>query len=312
MALRANDILFAARKALGLPYWSLSAFLKHKVKNAVEYISRFEEIVAREAGLRGVDGVVCGHIHHAGNPRRIGGVLYLNDGDWVESCVRTAEDAQGNMEILRWPRSFTAMLWKGRSHLGPASGLRLPQGVKPKPYPRRAKRLEAGPIPGVAAQLKILIVTDAWMPQVNGVVRTLEILGKDLAALGLHGALHHAAGPAHLSRCPPILKSASLCFSAKLLTREIRDFAPDAVHIAAEGLTAPLTAQRICVKHGIAFTTAFHTASPNMSMPVSAWCRKKSLSGVGCAGFNHPATAVMVATNTLKHENSRATETPII
>ncbi len=101
MALRLNDVLFKVRRRLGLPYWSLSAFLKHKVKNAVEYISRFEEIVAREAEMRGVDGVVCGHIHHA-EIRRIGGVLYLNDGDWVESCSALVEDAQGNMEILRW------------------------------------------------------------------------------------------------------------------------------------------------------------------------------------------------------------------
>ncbi|MBW8709387.1 MAG: UDP-2,3-diacylglucosamine diphosphatase [Alphaproteobacteria bacterium] len=100
-ALRFNDILFAVRKRLGLPYWSLSAFLKHKVKNAVEYISRFEEIVAYEAKLRGVDGVVCGHIHHA-EIREIGGILYHNDGDWVESCSALVEDAHGNMEILRW------------------------------------------------------------------------------------------------------------------------------------------------------------------------------------------------------------------
>jgi UDP-2,3-diacylglucosamine pyrophosphatase LpxH len=100
-ALRLNDVLSRVRRRLGLPYWSLSAFLKHKVKNAVEYISRFEEIVAREAEMRGVDGVVCGHIHHA-EIRRIGGVLYLNDGDWVESCSALVEDARGNMEILRW------------------------------------------------------------------------------------------------------------------------------------------------------------------------------------------------------------------
>jgi UDP-2,3-diacylglucosamine pyrophosphatase LpxH len=101
MALKFNDMLFAVRKRMGLPYWSLSAWLKHKVKNAVEYISRFEEIVAREAATRGVDGVVCGHIHHA-EIRRIGDVLYLNDGDWVESCSALVEDAQGHMEILRW------------------------------------------------------------------------------------------------------------------------------------------------------------------------------------------------------------------
>lgn len=101
MALRGNDLLFAVRKRLGMPYWSLSAWLKHKVKNAVEYISRFEEIVAHEAAVRGVDGVVCGHIHHA-EIRRIGDVLYLNDGDWVESCSALVEDAAGQMEILRW------------------------------------------------------------------------------------------------------------------------------------------------------------------------------------------------------------------
>lgn len=101
VALRWNDILFEVRKQLGLPYWSLSAWLKHKVKNAVEYISRFEQAVADEAARRGVDGVVCGHIHHA-EIRHIGGVLYLNDGDWVESCSALVEDTRGNLEILRW------------------------------------------------------------------------------------------------------------------------------------------------------------------------------------------------------------------
>ena len=96
-----NNLLFKARKAMGLPYWSLSAWLKHKVKNAVEYISAFEDLVAAEARKRGVDGVVCGHIHHA-EIRMIGDVLYLNDGDWVESCSALVEDAHGNMEILRW------------------------------------------------------------------------------------------------------------------------------------------------------------------------------------------------------------------
>jgi UDP-2,3-diacylglucosamine pyrophosphatase LpxH len=101
VALSWNDLLFKARKAFGLPYWSLSAWLKHKVKNAVEYISHYEEIVAAEARKRGVDGVVCGHIHHA-EIRMIGDVLYLNDGDWVESCSALVEDARGAMEILRW------------------------------------------------------------------------------------------------------------------------------------------------------------------------------------------------------------------
>lgn len=115
-ALRLNDLLFAVRRRLNLPYWSLSAFLKHKVKNAVEYISRFEEIVAREAQTRGVDGVVCGHIHHA-EIRQIGDVVYHNDGDWVESCSALVEDADGNMEILRWtdPQSRRATKSADRS-----------------------------------------------------------------------------------------------------------------------------------------------------------------------------------------------------
>lgn len=68
------------RARMGLPYWSLSKYLKQKVKRAVSYVSDFEDAVAREARKRGVDGVVCGHIHHA-EMRMIDGILYCNDGD---------------------------------------------------------------------------------------------------------------------------------------------------------------------------------------------------------------------------------------
>jgi UDP-2,3-diacylglucosamine pyrophosphatase LpxH len=101
VALGVNDSLSALRARLGLPYWSLSAWAKLQVKKAVEYISCFEETMAREAAARGVDGVVCGHIHHA-EIRRIGRILYLNDGDWVESCTALVEDARGSLEILHW------------------------------------------------------------------------------------------------------------------------------------------------------------------------------------------------------------------
>ncbi|HEV2563343.1 MAG TPA: UDP-2,3-diacylglucosamine diphosphatase [Rhizomicrobium sp.] len=100
-ALELSELWSSARRALGLSYWSLSAYLKQKVKNAVEYICRFEDAVAREARARGLDGVVCGHIHHAAI-KCIGGVLYLNDGDWVESCTALVEDARGHLEILHW------------------------------------------------------------------------------------------------------------------------------------------------------------------------------------------------------------------
>lgn len=85
----------------GLPYWSLSKHAKQKVKNAVEFISGFEEIVAKEAGARGVDGVIAGHIHTA-EMRRIDGIEYYNDGDWVEGCTALVEHYDGRMEILHW------------------------------------------------------------------------------------------------------------------------------------------------------------------------------------------------------------------
>jgi UDP-2,3-diacylglucosamine pyrophosphatase LpxH len=101
LALRLNDLVARVRRQLGMPYWSLSRWLKMQVKNAVEYIGRFEDAVAREAERRGVDGVVCGHIHKA-EMRRIGKILYCNDGDWVESCTALAEDQDGKLEIIHW------------------------------------------------------------------------------------------------------------------------------------------------------------------------------------------------------------------
>ena len=89
---------------LGLPYWSLSAWLKHKVKNAVKYIVDFEEAVAAEARRRGFDGVVCGHIHKA-EIRDIGGIVYMNDGDWVESCTALVEDRDGTFRVIEWARA---------------------------------------------------------------------------------------------------------------------------------------------------------------------------------------------------------------
>jgi len=90
------------RHLFGYDYWSLSAYLKHKVKNAVEYISNFEYAVAEEAKRRGVDGVICGHIHKA-EIRRIDDILYCNDGDWVESCTALVEHRDGRLEIIDWP-----------------------------------------------------------------------------------------------------------------------------------------------------------------------------------------------------------------
>ncbi len=101
------------RRWRGLPYWSLSKHAKQKVKNAVEFISNFEEIVAREAGARGVDGVIAGHIHTA-EMRTIDGIEYYNDGDWVEGCTALVEHYDGRMEILHWADEIAA-----REPLGP-------------------------------------------------------------------------------------------------------------------------------------------------------------------------------------------------
>src|SRR5689334_4185396 len=89
------------RRRLGYQYWSLSAYLKHRVKNAMQYIGSFADAVLTEAHRWGVDGVVCGHIHHA-EIREMNGVLYCNDGDWVESCTALVEHYDGHLELIYW------------------------------------------------------------------------------------------------------------------------------------------------------------------------------------------------------------------
>jgi UDP-2,3-diacylglucosamine pyrophosphatase LpxH len=101
LALHVNRWFNAVRASFGAPYWSLSQFLKHKVKNAVSYITDFEIALAQEARRRSLDGIVCGHIHKA-EIRSIGGVLYCNDGDWVESLTALVEDEHGELSILHW------------------------------------------------------------------------------------------------------------------------------------------------------------------------------------------------------------------
>jgi UDP-2,3-diacylglucosamine pyrophosphatase LpxH len=89
------------RRKLGLPYWSLSNFIKHRVNNAMKYINRFEDAVAHEANRQQVDGLICGHIHRA-NLRRLNGIEYGNTGDWVESCTALVEHFDGTLELIDW------------------------------------------------------------------------------------------------------------------------------------------------------------------------------------------------------------------
>jgi len=100
-ALAMNRWFNAARRVLGYPYWSLSQWLKRQVKEAVKAIDRFETALAHEARRRGLQGVICGHIHHA-EMREVQGVLYMNDGDWVESCTALVEHEDGRFELLDW------------------------------------------------------------------------------------------------------------------------------------------------------------------------------------------------------------------
>jgi len=101
LTLKLNRWFNHIRATLGLPYWSLAQFLKQRVKNAVSYINHFEDALAHEARKRGYQGVVCGHIHKA-EIRDIGGILYCNDGDWVESLTALVELESGELRIIDW------------------------------------------------------------------------------------------------------------------------------------------------------------------------------------------------------------------
>lgn len=101
MILKFNQVFNAWRARVGLPYWSLSQYLKLKVKNAVSYITSFEDALAAEARKQNLDGVICGHIHKA-EIRDIDGILYCNDGDWVESLTALVEDEVGELSLVDW------------------------------------------------------------------------------------------------------------------------------------------------------------------------------------------------------------------
>lgn len=96
------------RLLLNLPYWSLSQYLKLKVKSAVSFISAFEHVMVTETRRRGCHGIVCGHIHKP-ELRYIDGILYANDGDWVESISALVEHFDGRLELIDWKNSLDCM-----------------------------------------------------------------------------------------------------------------------------------------------------------------------------------------------------------
>jgi UDP-2,3-diacylglucosamine pyrophosphatase LpxH len=101
IALAMNIPLNFVRRLFGLGHWSLSQYLKLKVKTAVKFIGEYEEALSHEARRRNAEGLTCGHIHHA-NDRMLGPIHYLNCGDWVESCTAIGERADGQLEIIDW------------------------------------------------------------------------------------------------------------------------------------------------------------------------------------------------------------------
>jgi UDP-2,3-diacylglucosamine pyrophosphatase LpxH len=99
--LAANGPLNCLRRHLGMEYWSLSAYAKSRVKNAVSFISQFEDAVVRYAAMHRADGIVCGHSHTPA-VRQIRDIRYYNCGDWVESSTALVEHVGGRIELVRW------------------------------------------------------------------------------------------------------------------------------------------------------------------------------------------------------------------
>ena len=105
---KAYDVLLAVntkynwwRHKLGFGYWSLSKYLKHKVKRAIDFMFQFELNLANYCGRKNFDGVICGHIHRA-EIKQLNGVVYMNTGDWVESCTAIVEHDTGLWELIEW------------------------------------------------------------------------------------------------------------------------------------------------------------------------------------------------------------------
>jgi len=101
VAISLNIVINKARQLFNMPYWSLSAWAKYKVKSAVNFIGNYEESLSNFAKSKNVDGIICGHIHHA-NMTEMNGIKYINCGDWVESCTAIVEHYNGTLELVRF------------------------------------------------------------------------------------------------------------------------------------------------------------------------------------------------------------------
>jgi len=154
-------------------------------------------------------------------------------------------------------------------------------------------------VPEEAHSLKVLIVTDAWAPQVNGVVRTLEMLGRELTLLG-HDVRYVTPQGRFTIPLPTYAEIRLALFARRTLENEIREYAPDAIHIATEG-TLGMGARAICMRYSIPFTTSFHTRFPEYVTARFPFIKEESVYRF-LRWFHSPATAMMVATPALKRE----------
>jgi UDP-2,3-diacylglucosamine pyrophosphatase LpxH len=174
-ALWCNHPLNWVRRRLGFGFWSLSSYLKLRVKSAVNFIGEFEHALAEEARRRDVDGVICGHIHHAAD-RPLIGVRYLNCGDWVESCTALAEDDSGQIHLIRWQEA--------------AAARKAIEAGLPEEAPNPA--IAAMPKPSMKEAAEIVLDPDTELGQ--GLARIREVAARD-PARGSRGVwIQEAAG----------------------------------------------------------------------------------------------------------------------
>ena len=151
--LRANHSLDRLRRCFGFGYWSLTDWVKRRVADAHAYITRFEEAAASAADRAGCDGVICGHLHCPA-VRDIDGVLYCNDGDWVESCTALVEDPAGRLSLVRWTEAARAPVARLQPlPAGARSAARIAASSVLAPIRNRAGEAQPSPsIPSASAR----------------------------------------------------------------------------------------------------------------------------------------------------------------
>lgn len=131
-----NRVVNAVRRQFGKPYWSLSGAIKRKVKQAVKYLTNFEDLIVAETKRQNLDGVICGHIHQPAL-REIDGITYCNTGDWVENCTALVENEDGSLEIVYWHKEMDGRC--GDMHANSS----LPHHVAALPSRTAARVMEA-------------------------------------------------------------------------------------------------------------------------------------------------------------------------